>query len=225
MRSIAPGTPEFRIFYISATGELTINNAYVENDVVQSASNTNDGGAIHIYYGSLTLNQSHVMNNTAAGLGGGIYVFQGTLTSNNTSISHNIADYGGAIANFNGTINIDNYSVLLNNSANNSGGAIDNGGVLNVKDSRFDDNEAGLSGGAISCPGAGMGTGEVTLHAVLFNSNTADAYGGAINFRSGFGPGCPFTITDSNFIQNQVETWDGGAIANQGTGSISDGTS
>jgi predicted outer membrane repeat protein len=224
VRSIAPGTPEFRIFFISTTGELTLNNVYVENGVVQSASNSNNGGAIHIRYGSLTLNQSYVMNNTAADLGGGIYVYQGTLTSNNTSISDNTADYGGAIANFDGTIMLDNYSVLVNNTASNSGGAIDNGGVLNVQDSHFDDNEAGLSGGAISCPGAGVGTGEVTLHAVLLNNNTAEAYGGAINIRSGFGPGCPFTITDSTFVQNQVITWDGGAIANQGTGSISDGT-
>ncbi|NIS81219.1 MAG: hypothetical protein GTO14_13670 [Anaerolineales bacterium] len=220
VRSIAPGTPEFRIFFISSTGELTLNNVYVENGVVLSASNSNNGGGIYVSYGSLALNQSHVMNNTAAGLGGGIYMFQGSLTSDNTSISFNDAESGGAIAGYNGTISLDNYSVIGSNTASRFGGAIDNGGVLIIHDSRFDNNEAGLSGGAISCPGAGMGIGELILDDVLFNSNIAGEFGGGISV----GSGCPLTITDSHFTLNQVTTYDGGAIYNMAQGSISDGT-
>lgn len=222
--STTPGIPEFRIFFIGAGGNLTLNNTYVEMGLVQSASNSNHGGGIHVHYGSLTLNQSHVMNNTAADMGGGIYLNNGTLTSNNTSISDNQARSGGAIANHMGTISLDDYSVLGSNSASEYGGAIANSGSLAIHGSRFDENEAGLAGGAIACPGPMLIVGDLVLDDVLFNSNTALAGdplgGGALYLKEG----CQFAISDSHFTLNQAINGFGGAILSEAYGSISAGT-
>jgi predicted outer membrane repeat protein len=211
-----PGTPEFRIFFVTAGGDLTLNDTSVEFGVVQSANRENYGGGIYIRHGSVTLNRSHVMNNTAGELGGGIYVHMGILTSNNTSISFNQASSGGAIASFMGTVALDGYSVLADNTADVDGGAIANGGTLTIQGSRFDNNEASLTGGAITCPGSGSGLGDLNLDDVLFNSNVAGS-GGALFL----GEGCPFYITDSHFTLNQATSGSGGAIRNQASGSIS----
>jgi predicted outer membrane repeat protein len=215
-----PGTPEFRIFFVSAGGDLTLNNTYVEMGLVQSASNSNDGGAIYIHYGSLALNQSHVMNSTAAGSGGGIYNFMGTLTSNNTSISFNEANSGGAIASFLGSIDIDNYSVLGSNSASEYGGAIANGGPLTIHGSRFDENHVDIHGGAIACAVGYGGSVDLVLDEVLFNSNVAEQDGGALYIKEN----CQINISDSHFTLNLARTGSGGAIYNASSGSITNGT-
>lgn len=211
-----PGTPEFRIFFVTVGGDLTLNDTSVEFGVVQSANRDNYGGGIYVRHGSVTLTRSHVMNNTAGERGGGIYVYMGTLTSDNTSISFNQAGEGGAIASFMGTVTLEGYSVLANNTADVDGGAIDNGGTLTIRGSRFDDNEASLTGGAIACPGSGSAQGDLNLDDVLFNSNVAGS-GGALFL----GEGCPFYITDSHFTLNQAISGSGGAIRNEATGAIS----
>jgi predicted outer membrane repeat protein len=210
-----PGTPEFRIFYVGPGGDLTLNDTYVEMGLVQSANRSNNGGAIYVRSGSLTLNQSHVMNSTAAGWGGGIYITMGTLTSNNTSISFNDASSGGAIASFMGTVDLFGYSVLGNNTAVEYGGAIANGGSMTIEGSRFDNNQA-LLGGAIACPGAGSGQGDLNLDDVLVNSNIAELDGGGLYL----GEGCSFYIADTHFTLNQANTGLGGAIYNKTTGAI-----
>jgi predicted outer membrane repeat protein len=211
-----PGTPEFRIFFVTTGGDLTLNDTSVEFGVVQSANRENYGGGIYIRHGSLTLNRSHVMNNTAGERGGGIYVHMGTLTSDNTSISYNQASSGGAIASFMGTVALDGYSVLADNTADVDGGAIANGGTLTIQGSRFDNNEASLTGGAITCPGSGSAQADLNLDDVLFNGNVAGS-GGALFL----GEGCPFDIEDSHFTLNQAISGSGGAIRNQATGMVS----
>jgi predicted outer membrane repeat protein len=218
--STTPGTPEFRIFFVTVGGDLTLNNTYVEMGLVLSSSNSNNGGAIYIRHGSLTLNQSHVMNSTAAGSGGGIYNSMGTLISNNTSISFNEAHSGGAIASFLGSIDIDNYSVLGNNAASEYGGAIANGGPLTIRGSRFDDNHVDILGGAIACAIGYGGAVDLILEDVLFNNNVAEQDGGALYIKEN----CQINISDSHFTLNLARTGSGGAIYNASSGSITNGT-
>lgn len=79
------------------------------------------GGGIVNYYGTMTLTNSTVSDNTA-GFGGGIHNNTGTLTVTNTTISGNTASQGGAVYNSWGTLTLIN-STLTGNSAN-LGGAI-----------------------------------------------------------------------------------------------------
>jgi predicted outer membrane repeat protein len=212
--STIPGTPEFRIFFISYNGVLTLNDLSVENGKVLSGNGNHNGGGILVFYGTLELNRSHVMRNESGGSGGGIYVIEGEVTSDNTSISSNTAREGGAIANTAGTVSLENYSVLGSNTASENGGAILNRGSLTVTGSRFDDNLAEIDGGAIY-----HAANQLNLDDVLFQENQASNNGGAIVIYYGK----QFVISDCTFSGNHSDV-SGGALKSNGVGTIDAGT-
>ncbi|MCO5198331.1 MAG: hypothetical protein M9941_11370 [Anaerolineae bacterium] len=136
------GADTYRVFYVGSTGNLTINQATLQNGY--SGSN---GGAIE-NLGVLTVNRSTLSSNTANFAGGGISN-AGTLTIIHSTISGNTTNItgGGGISN-SGPLTVTN-STFSGNTAAGSGGAISNYETpLTVTNSTFSGNSAS-SGGAI----------------------------------------------------------------------------
>ena len=147
---------------------LTIQNGYGAND---------SGGGVR-NFGSLTLNNSAVINNTTNSsislTGGGIYN-TGSLTLTNSQVSGNTAvGYGGA--------GIDNQgSAVLNNSTvsnnqimgyHNSGGGIRNSGSLVLNNSTVSGNVSSFEGGGI------INWGTLALNSSTISYNSAEIAGG-----------------------------------------------
>jgi hypothetical protein len=106
------------------------------------------GGGIHNDHGTLTVTNSTIAGNSASGGGGGgIYIFDGTVTVTNSSISSNSAYSGGGIGNDQGTINVDNSTISANTATNYGGGIYNNIGLLSVTNSAISGNSAPTGGG------------------------------------------------------------------------------
>jgi HYR domain/Secretion system C-terminal sorting domain len=108
--------------FIFGSGQLTLNNCTISNNVTGSAGN---GGGI-CNNGTLTVTNSTISGNTTSGDGGGILNNgqNATLTVTNSTISGNTstASNGGGINNT-GTMSVSN-STITNNSASAGGGII-----------------------------------------------------------------------------------------------------
>jgi hypothetical protein len=102
-RSDAPGTPDFRIFYIDGSGDLTLSGVTIRGGkAAEGATGYIGGGGGLRNAGKLKLIKSIVTENGAAASGyyndaGGIFNFCGTLIVENSTISNNtgFGGYGG----------------------------------------------------------------------------------------------------------------------------------
>jgi hypothetical protein len=213
--------PEMRFFFVTSTGELTLNEITLNNGLVQSGQiHQRNGGAIY-NRGVFNLVQSHLLESTAADSGGGIFnAKDGIFNVNNSSISFNEAGRnGGAIINL-GTMELEGNSIINNNHAViGSGGAILNGGTLSITGGQANSNQATVRGGAfVSEDGS-----SISLDGVLFKENLIGGNGGgALNLSES-----TFVITDCTFNSNQ--TTEGGAsggaiLINGSEGRIDGGT-
>ncbi len=214
-----------QIFYISNTGDLTLNglnmtNAHAEN------------GSVLINYGNLNIKNSDLSNNKAVKEGGAILNY-GNLSIIKSVLNNNNADNGGSISNYgyayfdgctmnynsalnggaifnNATANLNILnSVFLNNSATNNGGVVNNFGKLQLKNSILYFNNAtygGVISNSANYDNPLFGTAENTILNSTFNYNNA-YNGGAI-----FGGTNKFTISNSTFSHNEASN-SGGAIS------------
>jgi predicted outer membrane repeat protein len=122
-RSSEGGTPQFRIFHVAASGDLTLSNLTIANG---NAGSYHGGGI----YSKGVLNISHsTLSGNTGGFGGAIMNSDGTLDINNSTFSGNAGSYGGGICN-GGTLDVSNSTFSGNTAA--SGGGI-YGGTVHVK--------------------------------------------------------------------------------------------
>ena len=113
------GKNKRRIFTVKHNGNLTINDLTMRN------GNADNGGAIRINDGRVTINNSTVRHNTANVNGGAIWIRGGSLTIQNSTVRNNSADTnGGAIRADDGAVLTIQNSTVRNNEAGNNGGAI-----------------------------------------------------------------------------------------------------
>ena len=218
-RQIGSGLPEFRIFYVSNYGTLTLNDLSILQGYADKGAGIFSNGI------GLTLNNVQVENNTAESQGGGIYNNECTLAINNSSISDNQSQTGGGIYSFNARVMIDGDSMLNNNQVSGYGGAISSDrSAVTILGGQLSDNQAETHGGAIYMTTT-FGLSTLTLEDVLFERNTSNGRGGAISLMK-----TSFTITGSTFYDNQalgINSYSGmgGAInINSGDGTISAGS-
>jgi hypothetical protein len=226
-------TGEFRIFEVTGTGDLTLQNVTVRNGCADGS--VDFGGGILVYsngtlnamgstisgnsagsggggignFGIATITNSTISGNSASGSGGGIWNFD-TVTITNSTISGNSARVGGGIWNFD-TVTITN-STISGNSARGSGGGIDNErGTLNVTGSTISGNSAG-SGGGIG------NSGIATITNSTISGNSARGSGGGIwNFDT-------VTITNSTISGNSAGSGGGGIDNESGTLNVTGST-
>lgn len=86
---------EFRIFHISASGVLTLNDITVSNGCASGINPSSFGGGI-FNRGTLEINNSTISGNEAVDGGGGI-TNRGTLEINNSTISGNTAGVAAVV--------------------------------------------------------------------------------------------------------------------------------
>ncbi|MBN2387712.1 MAG: hypothetical protein JXB85_11895 [Anaerolineales bacterium] len=219
-RSSAAGTPEFRFFFITAAGRLTLQALLLENGL-----NAWAGGAIAIEHGTLTTESvgfydnaspggAPFANTTGGGGGGAIANLGGTLELHNTVFAGNSALSGGALDNRGGgTILIDEFSLLIGNSAHSGGALVNMDGAVTFIGGHINDNIATQSGGAI------FNRGTLVLEQTLLQGNSQTGSGGGggalANFTDspGFYP-AQVTATDCIFYANAGAR--GGAVDNVG---------
>jgi hypothetical protein len=155
----------------------------VERFTIQNGFGGSFGGGIHKSWGSLTLNDSMVINNVSTWMGGGIYN-SGTLTINNTMISGNTAGQAGhtgggggaGIRHYQETLTLNN-STVSNNTLLGSfdGSGIDANGTILINNSTISGN--------MGSDGAGISTSFGTL--ILKNSTISfNQWYGILNRRA-----------------------------------------
>ena len=202
--------PEFRIFHVAASGNLTLNDVTVSNGCVGTDYS---GGGIYSL-GTLTINASRIISNTANQRGGGIYS-EGTLTVTNSTLSGNRANYGGGgISRDGGTLDVSN-STISYNWATYGGGIYNNAGTATavISNTLIYSNTAETDGGGI------LNKVNLSISNSTFSGNTAEAFyegGGGGIYNAG---SATLDISHSTLSDNTA-AWFGGGIHNIGTANI-----
>jgi hypothetical protein len=138
-RSLASGTPEFRLMLLGGGTNLDIRGITLKNgraaqggaiyvdqsylrmtNVVVTGNPATDGGGVYSYGGSVRITQSLFYSNTAMGLGGAIILAAGPVQApesvvSNSTITNNQAQSIGAVANARSLSLVNN--TITNNSA------------------------------------------------------------------------------------------------------------
>lgn len=178
------GADSYRLFNINNGNinfaSMTLQNGHATDgdDGVPSAAD--EGGAIRIFSGNITVTNSVITGNIAARLGGGINMqAQASTTVENSTFFNNTAtEGGGAINNGNGNLNINNSTFSENLVLTTYGGAIQlNGptGIANISNSTFSGNRSPYAGAIVSAGGSTLTITNSTL-----SGNQASTLGGAI---------------------------------------------
>ncbi len=201
--------PRFRIFFITETGSLTINNLTLDNGFADRPGSAfpSSGGAIYNAGAYLEANDSIIQNNEASYHGGAIFnIDNATTYVNSSTIDNNIAPLGGGVYVYHGGLLSIAESDVVNNVSSTSGGglSLEHGAELVVTDSLIANNSAGRHGGGIFKDG-GADRLPTTITGSTIQDNTADWSGGGV-----FILRTPLTISDSNFINNQADEYGGG---------------
>ena len=207
-RSSADGTPLFRILVVSATGDLTLNDATISGSGSQFSYSA-DGGIVND--GSLTITNSTISENDGNN-GGGIHN-RGSLTITDSTISSNgTGDYGngGGILN-DGSMTITNSTISNNGGGRGRGGGIYNVGPATITNSTISGNFCGRysSGGGI------FNGSSLTITDSTISENHTD-YGGGVDNRG------EMVIANSTISENSAEL--GGGVNNRGEMVIANST-
>ena len=229
----------FRIFYIAATGELTLEGVTVSNGKIEPAEGTRTeahGGCIYLDGGRLDVTQGSVLSGGratgsrgittgsstqewgAAGKGGGVYVASsGLLNIVDSTLTNHIAQ--------------DGESAERKPGRGARGGAIfaGSGSTVTITLSRLENSSAraGLVvpvdggsayGGAISAGGSlvltsSIVSGNTAVGGDSEGENGGDGFGGGLH-----STGPSVTISDCTFSNNRVNGGDGGDVYSAGSG-------
>ena len=172
-----------RIFNVTATNTLTLNNSILTN------ANATSGAAIYSK-GTVVVNNSKFFNNTATVNHGGAIYSENSVSVMNSVFESNIAPvYGGAIyvkgsSSSSVKVTVDNVT-FENNTAMQGGAIFHESAYLDVNNSRFNANHVvgettspreWASGGAI------LSVAAFTINNSNFTDNTAEHNGGAIYY-------------------------------------------
>ncbi|WLE96884.1 MAG: choice-of-anchor Q domain-containing protein [Candidatus Electrothrix communis] len=203
------------LLHVASSGILTLNEITITGGTGYIGEDGHrHGGGIYSNGGSLTLNNSTVSGNLAAGNGGGIYSNGGFLTMTNSTVSENSNSaypYGTGI-NYGGGIFIDDSIVTLINSTVNrneawssGGGIYSNGSTLTLTNSTVSGNSTFYdNGGGIYANSSTLSLTDSTV------SENKGFFGGGIYAEFLNDTGDTITLTNSTVSRN--ESWLGGGI-------------
>ncbi len=199
---------EFRIFHVSQTGDLILNDISVSNGC--ASGNNSNGGGIYIdccFLARLEINNSMLFGNSALLSGGAIHNNKGTLIVNNSTLSGNSAgSHGGAIS----------YVMLTSpqeiNDSTISGNSATFGGGVSADFNTVKINKSTISGNTSSSDGGGIFTFRSTIDMTnsTVSGNSSDTQGGGI-----------FIFSRNSFISNS--TIYGNSAGTEGSGIFSNG--
>ena len=144
------GALPFRIFFITDTGDLTINDLTLQNGFADRPGSAfpSSGGAVYVQGSVFTANNTIFESNQASFHGGAIFSISiGNIYLNGSTVTNNTAPLGGGIHMYHrGLLNIDS-SEISENSATNSGGGInaEHGAELVIRDSTISGNTSAVA--------------------------------------------------------------------------------
>ncbi|MGD8858867.1 MAG: choice-of-anchor Q domain-containing protein [Myxococcales bacterium] len=217
----APGSPQFRLFAVSSTGQLTLDDVGIEGGDIDVGDDcfteaAQCGGGVLVRFGTLSVGEgTRFMGNTAHG-GGAIFNAGGTVSIDGATFgapsTPNTAESGGAIRSVGNSAQVTILDTRFEgNVANTAGGAIENQGAMYIGDCVFAGNVV------TTAPGFGGGGGAIyntTLNGQLrianssFTSNAAPHGGAMSNYNAS-----DIVVHDSVFSGNETASFgDGGAI-------------
>lgn len=188
-RSDAPATPDFRLFFVTQSGHLSLENISIRNGKLPSEADTgnNIGGAVYVQGGQLDVDGSDFTNNQGFS-GGALYL---------EAVNDNPAQV------------IVRDTFFQGNRSTRSGGAIVNdAGELTIIDSEFVGNQSGGNGGALY---ANLNSNTI-LRKTLFLDNSAEQLGGAIDVFTR----ATLSVYDSTISGNAARNETGGGISVSG---------
>lgn len=196
------GNNAVQVFYVGTPVILNLKSLTIA-DGRGKGTYTEGGGAVQCYTGTVNIDDSTFINNTAWS-GGAVLSRSGTVTVNRSTFSNNTAfeesAYGGAVFAHESTLTVID-STFSGNGAVEGGAIMSQYGTLTVSRSTFSDNLAKTwSAGAIGT----LGTAVVSNS--TFYNNVSYEYGGAIASRG------DLTVTNCTFYYNEGSL--GGAIYN-----------
>ena len=200
-----------------SNGDVTLDNVVIRNG--DNPSTTVGGGGLRIgASGSATsINNSQIINNTAAAFGGGVYVSGGSFTMDGIDdVENNTAANGGGIAAINGaTVLMDNNADVLGNTATSDGGGIYVSGGSTVTLDGVNGTQA-LNNTATRGGGAFVDGAASTLLVDIgdIRSNTA-LFGGGVYLLGG-----TFQSNSEGDVVNNTASTNGGGILSGGNGTV-----
>jgi predicted outer membrane repeat protein len=156
-------------------GTEAVSNLILQNGLGTGDQNgVNNGAAIYIDSGAVTLSGSTILNNNATGTAaaGGLYLNSGSLTILDSTFSGNTSSTnGGAIEVASGALTVTN-STFGGNAATLSGGAlyVSAGATLSLSSSTVSANQSSSNSGGI------FNGGTAVLQNSIVEGNTAPAY-------------------------------------------------
>jgi CSLREA domain-containing protein len=165
------------------------------------------GGAIAVYWSSLSLDDCYIHNNKAYTSGGAVWAYESVISIKNSLIAANSAPYGGGGLNVEySRVGISNTKFNLNSSApNGNGGAIYlRDGNLEMTDSSIYRSSAKI-GGAM-CLVQSIDSNFTIRNSAIFN-NGAEIAGGIYN-------GGKLNLINSTLSSNHATAGSGGALSN-----------
>lgn len=205
--------PDFRIFHITDSGDLTLNDLTITNGFASAATPDGlsafpgSGGAIYNDGALLEVNRSTLQSNTADYYGGAIFnVSNATTYVKDSTISDNTAAHGGGIFVYHGgLLSVEGSNIIRNNALVEGGGInVGHGAELVVRNSVISLNHSNRRGGGIFKDG-GADRLPTTISGSTFEGNTADWGGGGV-----FIWRTPLSIGTSQFLRNQADEYGGG---------------
>lgn len=234
-----PAAADFRIFYVDATGHLTLENLTVANGHTQASGSWQElsGAGLFSNHSNIVLDGCTLQDNVSISSGGGVYMWGGDLDVSDTIFLGNRSAYrGGAIAGSGGMVTVTG-STLTDNIATSTGGGIWYFGSLTIADTTIIGNASGQGGGiyaqAYQLNGDTVSLNDVTIRAntslgdggglylaaaatlnrVTIDNNQSSASGGGI-YLTQYNDAGSLLMTNSTIYSNTAQTSGGGLYIN-----------
>ena len=212
----------------------------VDSTIEYNDASENGGGIINATGGTLSIERTAFVENTAK-FGGGIWTNATATITDSTFDGNQASSNGGAISNTsNGTLSL--VGGTLSGNTGNFGGGLLNSGTSSVVNSTFSGNEARNGGGGISSSGtlsvshstfvgnqAGTGsgggirrsTGSFSLHGTILAGNVSGSQRLADDINGAPEPASSFNlISDESSSGGLVHGFNGNIVGNDGSGTI-----
>jgi hypothetical protein len=226
-RSIAAGTPEFRILAVGTGGNLTLRQTTISGG---RAPGEGRGGGVYRRSGRVTLIGCTISGNQAFVGGGVANAVAGTLTVTNSTIAGNIAigSFGGGgvfnnggVPNFDPGVLVVTNSTIFGNRAISSttgavGGGVRNDGIATLVNSTVTGNRVSFAdGGGV----ANVFRGSLTVTNSTISGNIARDGGGVwASYQA------TTTLTTSTISRNTAGTLGGGVYNGSGRMTLTNST-
>ena len=202
---------------MASSGSSTFTGLTFGSGTLSNANNADNGAALYVADGTLTLTDCTITNNTATTNGGAIYIASGIVNiDDGNTLANNTAQNGGAIylaekdsavLNFTGSQGI----VLRGNTAEQNGGAVcaERYSVMTSEATVTFQSNTAKNGGALWIR-AGSQLNDMNSP-LVFDTNTAD-YGGALYVAIEAQSQLTLNSSKNYTFINNYANYDGGAI-------------